>query len=182
MEVIALIRSDLFRHYGDTRAASFVKGWLVNRGFNYMLWFRLANAGIPGVSAVAAILLRFKQNRFGIHIPRETRIGPGFYIGHGGPCVVNPTARIGRNVNLSPYVSIGSNHGKAAVIGDNVYIGPGALLVEDIAVGNNVTIGAGAVVTRSIPDNATVAGNPARVLNHECPGRYVNRRWADGQS
>jgi serine O-acetyltransferase len=40
-----------------------------------------------------------------------------------------------------------------------------------------VTIGAGSVVTKNIPDNATAAGNYARVLNYRDPGRYVNRRW-----
>ena len=83
----------------------------------------------------------------------------------------------GNNVNLSQFVTIGSNHGKAAVIGDNVYIGPNCVLVEGITIGNNVTIGAGSVVTRSIPDNCTAAGNPARVLNQNNPGRYITQRW-----
>ena len=181
MPVIDLILSDLYRHYGTCGARAFVKGWLFNRGFNYMLWFRLATGRVPVVSGLAAVVLRVKQNAYGIHIPKETLIGPGFYIGHGGPCVVNPSARIGRNVNLSQFVTVGSNHAKAAVIGDNVYIGPNAVLVEDIVIGHNATIGAGAVVTRSVPEGATVAGNPARVLHHDHPGRYVNRRWSHGQ-
>ena len=43
----------------------------------------------------------------------------------------------------------------------------------NVHIGNNVTIGAGSVVTKDIPDNATVAGVPARVLNYNNPGRYV---------
>lgn len=46
-------------------------------------------------------------------------------------------------------------------------------IVENVHIGNNVTIGAGSVVTKDIPDNATVAGVPARVLNYNNPGRYV---------
>lgn len=57
------------------------------------------------------------------------------------------------------------------------YIGPIAALVEAVMISNNVMIGAGAVVTRSIPEYATSAGNPARVLNQIAPGRYVNNRW-----
>jgi serine O-acetyltransferase len=177
MRITELIRSDLYRYYGNTGMKSFLKGWMLNRGFNYMLWFRLAGADIPLVSRLAGIVLRLKQNSYGIQILRGTEIGPGLYIGHGGPCIIHPSTRIGSNVNLSQFVTIGSNDGKAATIGDNVYIGPNAVLVEDIVIGNNVTIGAGAVVTHSIPENATAAGNPARVLNQKSPGRYVNKRW-----
>lgn len=89
----------------------------------------------------------------------STKIGYGLYIAHGGPVVINENAIIGSNCNLSQFVTIGANNGKAAVIG------------------NNVTIGAGSVVTKDIPDNATVAGNYAKVLNHNNPGRYIKNRW-----
>ena len=177
MRVGELIRSDLYRYHGRIGVVPFLKSWLMNRGFNYTLWFRLANAGLPLLSSFAALWLRGKQNRYGIELLKGTEVEPGLYIGHGGPCIVHPSARIGNNVNLSQFVTIGSNHGKAAVIGDNVYIGPNCVLVEGITIGNNVTIGAGSVVTRSIPDNCTAAGNPARVLNQNNPGRYITQRW-----
>lgn len=63
------------------------------------------------------------------------------------------------------------------MIGDNVYIGPNTCIVENVTIGNNVTIGAGSVVTKDIPDNATAAGNYAKVLNFNNPGRYVGNRW-----
>ena len=102
-----------------------------------------------------------------IQILRKTKIGYGLYIGHGGPVIINPTAVIGNNCNLSQFVTIGAIDGNAAEIGDNVFIGPG----------NNVTIGSGSVVTHDIPDNATVAGNYAKVLNYDRPGKYVENRW-----
>lgn len=120
-----------------------------------------------------------KQNKKNIEIPRTTSIGYGLYIGHGGPVIVNPTAIIGNNVNLSQFTTIGSNDGKAAIIGDNVYIGPNVCIVEDVVVGNNVTIGAGSIVTKSIPDNATAVGNYAKVINYNNPGRYIKKRWID---
>ena len=49
--------------------------------------------------------------------------------------------------------------------------------MEDVKIGNNVTIGAGSVVTKDIPDNATAAGNYAKVINYKDPGRFVNNRW-----
>jgi len=104
------------------------------------------------------------------------RIGFGLYIGHGFGTIINPTAVIGNNVNLSQFTTIGSNHGKAAVIGNNTYIGPSVCIVEDVTIGSNCTIGAGAVVTHNIPPNSTAAGVPARIISHKVHP-YVNNRW-----
>ena len=53
------------------------------------------------------------------------------------------------------------------VIGNNVYIAKGAIVMGGISIGNNVTIGANAVVTKSVSDNAIVAGVPAKVLRYK---------------
>ena len=58
-----------------------------------------------------------------------------------------------------------------AEIGNNVYIGAGALIMNPVKIGNNVTIGAGAVVTKDIPDNAVVAGNPAKIIKIKDVGK-----------
>ena len=49
-------------------------------------------------------------------------------------------------------------------VGHNVWIGYGACLLRGVSVGNNAVIGASAVVTRDVPDNAVVAGVPARLI------------------
>lgn len=116
-------------------------------------------------------------NKNHIQIPLETKIGYGFYIGHGGPVIINGTAIIGNNCNISQFTTIGANEGKAAVIRDNVYIGPNVCIVEDVLIKDNVTIGAGSVVCKNLPENATVAGNYAKVLNFNNPGRYIENRW-----
>jgi acetyltransferase-like isoleucine patch superfamily enzyme len=43
-------------------------------------------------------------------------------------------------------------------------IGSGATILSNLVIGENALIGAGSVVTRDVPDNAVVAGNPARLL------------------
>ncbi len=55
---------------------------------------------------------------------------------------------------------------KPVHIGNDVWIGGGAIICPDVTIGNGVVIGAGAVVTKDIPDNVFVAGNPARVIKH----------------
>lgn len=63
------------------------------------------------------------------------------------------------NCYISQFVNIGSNHGKAASIGNNVYIGAGAVVVKDI------------------PKNATAVGNQAKVINYNSPAKYINNRF-----
>jgi maltose O-acetyltransferase len=54
--------------------------------------------------------------------------------------------------------------GRSVTIGRNVWIGGGALILPGITIGDDAIVGAGSVVTRDVPDGATVAGNPARLL------------------
>lgn len=153
MGAIELIKSDLFRYAGTTSSKAFIKTYVKEAGFRFSVAFRLVNAG--GVLKLFGIILWKLRNHQQIQILRKTKIGYGLYIGHGGPVVINPTA----------------------VIGDNVYIGPNCCLIEHVRIGDNVTIGAGSVVTHDIPDNATAAGNYAKVLNYNRPGKYVENRW-----
>ena len=170
------IRSDCFRYVGRADTFSIVKLYLLNRTFRWQVAFRLCHG--KGVLKFAGLVLwKINRTRRFIQIPRETNIGLGLYIGHAGPVIVNRTAVIGNNCNLSQFTTIGSVHDKAAVIGDNVYIGPNVCIVEDVCIGNNVTIGAGSVVTKDIPDDATAAGNYAKVIHYKNVGKLVNKRW-----
>ena len=49
-------------------------------------------------------------------------------------------------------------------VGNNVWIGGGAVILPGVTIGDNVTIGAGSVVTHDIPSNVVAAGNPCRVI------------------
>ncbi|HJC65991.1 MAG TPA: hypothetical protein H9931_04630 [Candidatus Enterocloster excrementigallinarum] len=49
-------------------------------------------------------------------------------------------------------------------IGNNVWIGGGAIIMPGVTIGNNVVIGAGSVVTKDIPDHVIAYGNPCRVI------------------
>jgi maltose O-acetyltransferase len=53
---------------------------------------------------------------------------------------------------------------KPITIGDDVWIGAGAIVLPGVTIGSGTTIGAGSVVTRSVPANVVAAGNPARVI------------------
>ena len=120
------------------------------------------------------------QVLWGIELPRRARIGPGLFIAHFGGVIVSERAVIGANCNLSQQITIGSG-GKgersgAPVIGDDVFVAPGARVFGRIRIGNNVAIGANAVVYKDIADNAVVVLDPGFAIvsykgNRRCETR-----------
>lgn len=170
------VKSDAVRYGVVPTFRGVASEYLRNKTFRWQVAFRLVNStGIEKL--IGALLWKTNRNRQNIQIHRRTTVGYGLYIGHNGPVVVNPTAILGNNVNLSQFTTIGAIDGDAAVIGDNVYIGPACCLIENVHIGDNATIGAGSVVTKDIPANATAVGNYAKVVNFKNPGRYVRNRW-----
>ena len=54
------------------------------------------------------------------------------------------------------------------VIGSDVFVGAKSIITPNVArIGNNVMIGTGSVVTKDVPDNAIVAGNPAKLIKYK---------------
>lgn len=96
--------------------------------------------------------------------------GKGLSIAHIGSVIINDYAKIGDFCRVHVGVNIGATVDKpkdAPIIGDNVYIGPGAKIYGKIKIGNNVAIGANAVVNKDVPDNVTVAGVPAKIVSYK---------------
>jgi len=93
--------------------------------------------------------------------------------------VISPKAIIGNNCNLSCGVVIGETfRGKrrgVPVIGDKVYIAPGAKVIGGVTIGDNVAIGTNCVVTKDIPDNAVVIGVPGRIISYDGSIGYISR-------
>lgn len=119
----------------------------------------------------------------GMSVPAYCEIGPGLHIDHFGGIILNPRVKMGSNCNIGHGVTIGSGgrglvNGKdlegVPVIGDRVFIGPGAFVFGPISIGNDVAIGANAVVTKSLPDRAVAMGVPAEIINYNGSFLYVN--------
>lgn len=105
-------------------------------------------------------------------------VGDNFFMNFD--CVILDCARveIGRNVMCGPKVQIytathpveaaervkGPELARPVTIGDNVWIGGGAIICPGVTVGVNSTIAAGSVVTKDIPAGVVAGGNPCRVL------------------
>ncbi len=55
---------------------------------------------------------------------------------------------------------------KEVIIGNNVFIGQGAVILKGVTIGDNSVIGANSVLTRNIPANVIAGGNPCKVIKH----------------
>jgi acetyltransferase-like isoleucine patch superfamily enzyme len=112
----------------------------------------------------------------------------GGHIEIGDNCSVNPFTviyghggvRIGEGVRIAAHtVIIPANHNiptdgtplhlsgfsaEGIEIDDHVWIGAGVRVLDGVKIGRNAVIAAGSVVTTSVPENATVAGVPARII------------------
>ena len=80
----------------------------------------------------------------------------------GGRAIVGKHSHVGAGAVLAGVVEPPS--AKPVTVGDNVLIGANAVIIEGTTVGNGAVIAAGAVVTQDVPENAVVAGVPARII------------------
>ena len=107
-----------------------------------------------------------------IEISADADIGPGFYIGHSGGIVV--LARIGANCSIGQGVTLGAKGAGCSNgyprLGDNVYLGAGAMVIGSVDIGDDVVVGANTVIVQDIPAGARVVSAPVRILPRRVHG------------
>ena len=117
----------------------------------------------PFVEIQAGVILgdrpRVQSHKF---ICEGVAIGNDVFIGHG-VMFTNDRHPKASNADLSRVLKTDWILEKT-IIHDRVSIGSGAVFLPGIEVGSGAVIGAGSVVTKSVPENATVVGNPARIV------------------
>ncbi|MGN9779113.1 sugar O-acetyltransferase [Micromonospora sp. H33] len=122
----------------------------------------------------------------------DTWIRPPLYVDYGTRITIGPRSFVNVNavlldvaaITIGADVQIGPNvqlltpthpvepeprrakweAAKPITIGDNVWLGGGAIVLAGVTVGENTVVGAGAVVTKDLPPNVIAVGNPARVV------------------
>lgn len=92
------------------------------------------------------------------------RLEDNVFIGHG-VTFINDTYPRATNVDGSMQTEADWKV-EPTLIKKGASIGSGATILANVVVGENAIIGAGSVITRDVPDNAIVAGNPAKVLRY----------------
>lgn len=150
-----------------------IRCYVIHPGFRFSCWFRFAgycrgHRILRYLSKCATFIVLHQSLKTGIQINPGAKIGEGLYIPHYGGIVVNPSAVIGEDCYLSHNVLIGKVHSGTRegvpVIGDDVFVGTGSVILGNIKVGNNAAIGANSVVINDVPDGVFVAGAPAKVV------------------
>jgi maltose O-acetyltransferase len=130
------------------------------------------------IDAIGKLIFKIKNyNKIPRLIRLGLKVGKNFQPQVG--CIIDPSlcwlVTIGDNVTLAPRVHILAHDASTqtllgftkiglVIIGDNVFIGAGSIVLPNVRIGNNVIIGAGSVVTKDIPDNSVAVGNPASVV------------------
>jgi maltose O-acetyltransferase len=150
-------------------------------------WMVRYNAALGSSAAVRRLLLRelFAEVGNGAVIRPPFHCDYGYNIRLGADvflnfnCVILDVVEvtIGAGTQIGPAVQLytadhprdrgerrtGAEFGRPILIGRNVWIGGGAIILPGVTLGDDAVIGAGSVVTRDVPAGATARGNPARI-------------------
>lgn len=108
------------------------------------------------------------------------KLGKNFYANHGLVILDAALVTIGDNVMCAPGVLMstashplnprervkGLEYARPIQIGNNVWIGMGAKILDGVTIGDNAVIAAGAVVNKDVAANTLVAGVPAKLIRH----------------
>jgi serine O-acetyltransferase len=136
-----------------------------------VLLFRLARATGRRVGVIGSAVKQLNHVLTGCDVAHEAQVGPGLVLYHPTGVVVGPRCRIGARARLMQGVTIGSDavvvgddDAGSPALGDDVLVGPGAVVFGPVRVGDRVRVAPNAVVNSSFPSDVTVAGAPARIV------------------
>ena len=143
--------------------------------FNYPgVWalvnYRIAHTlHVKGFKVIARAVMGLSQIITNMDIHPACTIGRRVFFDHAFGVVIGETAVVGDDVLIDQGVTLGGVSLERGVkrhptIGNKTVIGSGAKILGDIKIGENCRIGSNSVVVKSIPDDSTAVGIPARII------------------
>lgn len=168
-----IIQLDLYRYCGNVTLKSMLINLYRAPGFRFSFFFRLAQQksrkNILGF--IVYQLYKKYSIKYGFQIPLSVEVGGGLALPHYGGIVINSKAKIGSNCNILHNVTIGNNReGRrigAPVIGNNVFIGAGAVVIGNVNIGDDALIAPNAFVNIDVPNGCIALGNPCKIIEKQ---------------
>lgn len=137
-------------------------------------------------------IYRFKHVGTGVRLDRRLFVLPG-RVAIGNHCYIGRNAYLDGEIEMGSYVMLAANvaivggdhrfdfpgtpmilsgreHWKKTTIGNDVWIGHGAIVFNGVTIGDGAVIGAGSVVTKDVAPLSMVAGIPARLIRMRFEG------------
>lgn len=116
-----------------------------------------------------------------VYLPSDIKI-PHNFVYKQGKLVIGDRVSIAPSVivilsshsNFSNVSQSVSQKERYVIIGNDVWIGAGAIIMNGVTIGEGAIVGAGSVVTRDVPPFTVVAGNPARIIKELVPNEHTD--------
>ncbi|MBQ6894989.1 MAG: CatB-related O-acetyltransferase [Clostridia bacterium] len=116
------------------------------------------------------------------HFGRDTMITKAVI---GNYCSIAPGVKIGQAMHSLSYITTYNNISSQnigfnmfpdqTIIGNDVWIGANAVIMQGVTIGNGAVIGAGAIVTKDVPAYAVFAGVPAKLIKYRFDDEAIQK-------
>jgi serine O-acetyltransferase len=177
MGLLRLVREDLRRHGLNLLAPGF-RALAVYRFGTWARTWKSVAVRVPLV-LLHGVLFRYVRNHYGIELYSSAKIGRRLLIGHQHGIVIHRFATFGDDCLIRQGVTLGEAGlgrdnfaaGLGPVLGDNVDIGAGAVIIGNVRIGDHVNIGPNAVVMTDVPARTTVIAPVARMMPRPQPAQ-----------
>jgi len=125
-------------------------------------------------SVLYGVFFRHCRNRYGIELPYTVKLGRNVVVEHQGAIVVHGACEIGDGCIIRQGCTLGLRRlddlTAAPILGKDVQLGAGSVILGRIRLGNGVRVGANAVVLNDVPAGTTVWGIPATAARPSATG------------
>ncbi len=153
----------------DPAAKSKIDALISYPGVHALIYYRMGHwAWENGFTTLGRFISHVGRFLSGIEIHPAAKIGKGVFFDHGMGIVIGETAEVGDNVTLYQGVTLGGTSlegdKRHPTLEEGVIVGAGAKILGPIHVGRNARVGSNAVVVKSVMENTTVIGIPAKAV------------------
>lgn len=136
-------------------------------GLAYILWKCGNWAYLHKIPLLPGFFSRLNRVINSCDIPSKTKIGKDVAFKHNAlGVVINEYTVIGDGCVIYQNVTFAGKDKKRPILGKNVMVGAGAVILGGVFLGDNAKVGANAVVTSDIPEGKTAVGIPAKILEY----------------